>query len=105
MGAELVPLGGKLYLLGGTTAISRSERQPSTLMEVLDPETESWVALPAPLPLDSGDQLRAFAFGEQLLVYSAQRGDMSVQIGLLDPVAIAAGRKDYVRMNVPKPAR
>jgi N-acetylneuraminic acid mutarotase len=105
MGAELVALGGKLYLLGGTTAISRSERQPSTLMEVLDPETESWVSLPAPLPLDSGDQLRAFAFGEQLLVYSAQRGDMSVQIGLLDPAAIAAGRKDYVRMNVPKPAR
>jgi N-acetylneuraminic acid mutarotase len=105
LGAELVALGGKLYLLGGTVAVSRTERQPSTSIEVFDPESESWASLPSPLPLDSGDQLRAFAFGEQLLVYSAQREDMSVQIGLLDPEALAAGRKDYVRMNVPKPAR
>lgn len=105
LGAELVALGGKLYLLGGTAAVSRAERQPSTLIEVFDPASESWLSLPSPLPLDSGDQLRAFAFGEQLLVYSAQREDMSVQIGLLDPDALAAGRRDYVRMNVPKPAR
>lgn len=105
LGAELVVLGRKLYLLGGTSAVSKTERQPSTLIELFDPASESWSALPSPLPLDSGDQLRAFAFGEQLLLYSAQREDMSVQIGLLDPEALAAGRKDYVRMNVPKPAR
>ena len=105
LGAELVALGGKLYLLGGSVASSRSERQPTPLIEAFDLATESWAALPSPLPLDSADQLRAFAFGEQLLLYSAQRGDMSVQVGFLDPDALAAGRKDYVRMNVPKPTR
>jgi len=103
LGAELVALGGKLYLLGGSVPSSRSERQPTLRIEAFDLATESWSALPSPLPLDSAEQLLAFPFDDQLLVYSAQRNDASVQLGWLDPEALAAGRKDYVRMNVPKP--
>ena len=105
LGAELVALGGKLYLVGGSFAADRSERKPATSIEVFDPKSESWTALPSPLPIDSGEQLRAFAFNDQLLLYSAHRTDPTVQVALLDPAALAAGRRDYLRMNVPKPVQ
>jgi N-acetylneuraminic acid mutarotase len=104
LGAELVAIGGKLYLVGGSVATGEGQqRKPTTLLESFDPTTGAWSALPAQMPLDSAEQLRAFNYNDQLLLYSAQRSDATVQVALLDPAALAAGRTDYVRINVPKP--
>jgi N-acetylneuraminic acid mutarotase len=104
LGAELVAIGGKLYLVGGSIATGEGQqRKPTTLIESFDPKTGAWAALPAPMPLDSAEQLRAFNYDEQLLLYSAQRSDATVQVALLDPAALAAGQHDYTRVNVPKP--
>lgn len=103
LGAELVALGGKLYLVGGTVAATGSERQPTKSIEVFDPERGRWSALAAPVPLDSADQLRAFAFQGQLLLYTAQRTDGQAQVALLSTEALAAGRQDYTKLSVPRP--
>ena len=49
------------------------------------------------------EQIRAFNFKDQILLYSAQRSDSTVQIALLDPQALASGRQNYARVNVQKP--
>lgn len=104
LGAEMVAIGGKLYLVGGSVAASDKERKHTTLIESYDPAAGTWSALPAPVPLDTTEQLRAFNYKDQLLLFSAQRADASVQVALLDPTALAAGRTNYVRVNVPKPS-
>lgn len=103
LGGELVALGGKLYLVGGSAKAGDAERRPSAQIEVFDPAKGAWSTLPSPLPLDSAAHVRAFAFEDQLLLYSAQRSDGLVQIAFLDPAALAAGRQDYVRARVPPP--
>jgi hypothetical protein len=104
LGAELVAIGGKLYLVGGGVATGDGQqRKPSQVIEAFDPKAGSWAALPAPVPLDSAEQLRAFNYQEQLLLYSAQRSDATVQVAILDPAALAAGRTDYTRVNIAKP--
>jgi Kelch motif protein len=104
LGAEMVAIGGKLYLVGGSVAAGAGgDRQPTPRVDVYDPAGDRWSSLPVPMPLDSADQLRAFNYGDQLLLYSAQRSDSSVQVALLDPAALAAGRKDYTRLDVAPP--
>jgi N-acetylneuraminic acid mutarotase len=103
LSAELVALGGKLYLAGGSVANARGEYQPSAAIEVFDPKSNTWAVLPASVPLDTPEMLRAFAYQDQLLLYSAQRTDGQVQVALLDPAALAEGRTDYVRVDVPRP--
>jgi N-acetylneuraminic acid mutarotase len=106
LGAELVAIGGKLYLVGGSVATGEGQqRKPTHSIETFDPKTGGWAALPAPVPLDTTEQLRAFNYNDQLLLYSAQRTDASVQVALLDPAALAAGRTDYARVNVAKPVQ
>jgi Kelch motif protein len=105
LGAELVALGGKLYLVGGSTAAADGNRQHSKLIEAFDPKSNTWAPLPAPVPFDTTEQLRAFAYKDQLLLYSAQRAGDSVQVALLDPAALAEGRQDYVRVDVVKPVQ
>lgn len=103
LAAELVALGGKLYLAGGSVADAEGKYAPSAAIEAFDPKAGSWTVLPASVPLDTPEMLRAFAYQDQLLFYSAQRIDGRVQVALLDPVALAEGRTDYVRVDVPKP--
>lgn len=103
LGAELVALGGKLYLVGGSVAVAGGERQPTKSIEVFDPEHGRWSKLAAPVPLESADQLRAFAFQGQLLLYTAQRADGQVQVAWLDTEALAAGKQDYTKLTVPPP--
>jgi N-acetylneuraminic acid mutarotase len=103
LGAELVALDGKLYLVGGSVTAGDSERKHTPVIEAYDPAAGTWTALPTQVPLDTTEQLRAFAYEGQLLLYSAQKSDASVQLALLNPAALAAGRQDFVRVNVPKP--
>ncbi|HWO13673.1 MAG TPA: kelch repeat-containing protein, partial [Polyangiaceae bacterium] len=105
LSAELVALGGKLYLVGGSVADADGKYQPSASIEVFDPKSLAWTLLAPPVPLDTPELLRAFAYQDQLLLYSAQRTDGRVQVALLDPTALAAGRQDYLRVNVPKPVQ
>jgi hypothetical protein len=104
LGAEMVAIGGKLYLVGGSVASGEGQqRKPTNVIESFDPKTNSWTSLPSPVPLDTAEQVRAFNYQDQLLLYSAQRNDATVQVALLDPAALAAGRQDYTRVNIQKP--
>jgi N-acetylneuraminic acid mutarotase len=103
LGAEMVAIDGKLYLVGGSVASADGQRKTSTTIEAFDPQAATWKILPSPVPLDTAEQLRAFNYNDQLLLYSAQQSDASVQVALLDPVALAEGRQDYTRVNVKKP--
>lgn len=103
LGAEMVAIRGKLYLVGGSVASGEGQRKPSMVIESFDPEAAAWKTLPSPVPLDTAEQIRAFNYKDQLLLYSAQRNDATVQVALLDPAALAEGRQDYTRVNVPKP--
>ncbi len=105
LGAELVALAGKLYLVGGSTPAADGNRQHTKVIEAFDPQSNTWAPLAAPVPFDTSEQLRAFAYEDKLLLYTAQRADDSVQVALLDPLALAQGRQDYVRVNVAKPAQ
>ena len=103
LGAEMVAIGGKLYLVGGSVAAGDKERKHTTVIEAFDPAAGTWSALPSPVPLDTTEQLRAFNYKDQLLLFSAQKADAGVQVAVLDPAALAAGRQNYVRVNVAKP--
>jgi N-acetylneuraminic acid mutarotase len=104
LGAEMVAIGAKLYLVGGSVATGAGqERKATHVIEAFDPAVGSWATLPAAVPLDTTEQLRAFNYQDQLLLYSAQRSDATVQVALLDPAALAAGRTDYTRVNITKP--
>lgn len=103
LGGQLVPLGGKLYLVGGSANDAKGERAPTGQIEVYEPAADRWSTLATPVPLEPPAHLTAFAFREQLLVYSAQRSNGSVQVALLDPVQLAAGRRDFANIEVPAP--
>jgi N-acetylneuraminic acid mutarotase len=103
LGAEMVAINGKLYLVGGSVASADGQRKTSMLIETFDPVATSWKTLPAPVPLDTAEQIRAFNYNDQLLLFSAHRNDATVQVALLDPAALAEGRQDYTRVNVKKP--
>ncbi len=88
IGAEMVALDGKLYLIAG-----RSKPAPERdlgddpRVEVYDPATDTWSLLVDELPIDDTHQLRAFPFGHQILLYTGQRTDTQIQLTLFDPHA------------------
>jgi hypothetical protein len=100
LGGELVPIKGKLYLVGGTTKGSGEERVPSTQIEVYDPATNHWSTLTDKLPLETSTHLRAFPFRDDLLLYSAQQKTQNVQVALIHVDAVAAGQSQYARIAV-----
>jgi N-acetylneuraminic acid mutarotase len=103
LGAELVAVGGKLYLVGGSVAQGAGAREHTKRIEVFDPKSQSWSTLAASVPLDTTEQLRAFVYQDQILLFSAQQKDARAQVALLDPRALDAGRQDFVTADVPKP--
>jgi len=105
LGGELVPIKGKLYLVGGTTKGSGDERVPSTQIEVYEPATNHWSTLTDKLPLETSTHLRAFPFHDDLLLYSAQQKTQNVQVALIHVDAVAAGQSQYASITVtPTPA-
>jgi N-acetylneuraminic acid mutarotase len=98
LSAELVPLGGKLYLVAGS-AKNGDDVKPDTSVEVYDPTTDRWSVLTETLPLADTAQLRAFAFRDRLLIYTAQHDAQSVEVALLDPKAISAGATEYKKLS------
>ncbi len=103
LGGELVPLDGKLYLVGGSVAGEEGKRAPTSVVEVYEPEADRWATLTESLPLDSAGQLRAFAFEGQLLLYTANREDGQAQVALLNPTALRSGQGDLVKLSLRDP--
>jgi N-acetylneuraminic acid mutarotase len=103
LGGNLVPLAGKLYLVGGSVQNAEGRREPTSRIEVYVPESDSWSTLTETLPLDSLKQLQAFAFRDRLLLYSANRETQSVQVALLDPAAPPANLARVTSVDVPPP--
>jgi len=93
-------LTGKLYLVGGTTKGSGDERVPSTQIEVYEPATNHWSTLTEKLPLETPSHVRAFAFHDDLLLYSAQQKTPNVQLALIHVDAVAAGAARYASLRV-----
>ena len=99
LGGELVPLNGKLYLVGGSVE-NNGSRGPSSRIEVYDPATDHWSTLSEQLPLETPTHLRAFAFRDDLLLYSAQQKTANVQVALIHVAALAAGQNNYTKLSV-----
>jgi N-acetylneuraminic acid mutarotase len=102
LGGEMVALKDKLYLVGGTTAGTGGSREPSSLIEVYDPAANTWSTLTDKLPLETPTHLRAFAFNDDLLLYSAQFDGPKVQVALVHVAAVAAGQQKYASITLPK---
>ena len=102
LGGELVPVRGKLYLVGGSAApAGGGDRVPSTRIEAYDPSSDKWTTLSETLPFDEVRQLQAFSFRDQLLLYTANRTTPTVQVALLDLEALAAGHNQFVQGVLP----
>ncbi|MET0410037.1 MAG: hypothetical protein ABW217_02015 [Polyangiaceae bacterium] len=98
LSAELVPLDGKLYLIAGSTK-DGDDVKPATSIEVYDPASNGWSVLTESLPLADSAQLRAFAYRDRLLIYTAQHEAQTVEVALLDPQALAAGATEYKKLS------
>lgn len=86
IGAEMVALDDKLYLIAGRSRPTpEAELADDPRIEVYDPKTRTWSTILEKLPMADSHQLRAFAFGDKLLLYTAQREDRLVQLLLIDP--------------------
>ncbi len=85
LGAELVALGRRLYLVGGRVRGADGKLEFERAIEVFDTETGSWSVHAQRLPMTELAHLRVLAFRERLLMYSAQRQDGRVELSLLDP--------------------
>ena len=99
LGGELVPLQGKLYLVGGSVDVNGS-REPTSRVEVYDPATNHWSTLTEKLPLETPAHVRAFAFHDDLLLYSAQQKTAQVQVALIHVNAVAGGAAQYTNLRV-----
>lgn len=98
LGGELVALRSKLYLIGGSVENEQGQREPTTRIEAYDPSEDAWATLSETLPLDAPKQLRAFAHGEQLLLYTANLPSQSVQVALLDPALLTSNQARFVKL-------
>jgi N-acetylneuraminic acid mutarotase len=104
LGGQLVPLAGKLYLVGGSAVPEGGgDRVPSTRIEAYDPATDRWATLSDALPFDEPKQLMAFPYQDRLLLYTANRTSPTVQVALIDPAALANGGSQFVSVAVPNP--
>ncbi|MEO8179274.1 MAG: kelch repeat-containing protein [Deltaproteobacteria bacterium] len=99
LGGELVAVKGKLYLVGGSVDVS-GKREPTSRVEVYDPATNHWSTLTEKLPLETPSHVRAFAFHDDLLLYSAQQQSANVQVALIHVDAVAAGAAEYASLRV-----
>ncbi|MCZ7608366.1 MAG: hypothetical protein M5U25_20460 [Planctomycetota bacterium] len=80
---KLIPLNGKLYLVGGSSPTLEGFRR-NTSVEVFDPATGKWSMLIADLGENLGE-LQAFAMGERLLVYSVHNEEDEIRLLFIEP--------------------
>ncbi len=81
---QVVALGGKLYLAGGSSRPASGEKlAPDGSIEVFDPKTQRWSVLIDKLPMVT-KHMRVAAYGERLLIYSAHSESDEVHLMLVD---------------------
>src|SRR5690606_27431564 len=86
IGAEIVALDGKLYLIAGRSKkADGSGLEANDSIEVFDPASGTWTLLVDDLPITDTHQLKAFPFNDKLLIFTSQREDAKVQLVLIDP--------------------
>ncbi len=85
IGAELVSLGNKLYLIAGRSRQGGERLQEDKSIEVYDPQTGQWSVWLETIPMEDTHHVRAFALNGRLVMYSAQREDGRVKLLVLDP--------------------
>ncbi|MCX4241049.1 Kelch repeat-containing protein [Paraliomyxa miuraensis] len=85
LSAELVALGGKLYLAGGSSRPAQGgELAADRSVEVFDPATGSWSTLIDALPIETR-HMRMLPWRDRLLVYNAHDEDGRVHVLVIDP--------------------
>lgn len=91
LSGTLVPVGGRLYLVGGSSpSIEGRGLEPNSAIEVYDPATGSWSTWTDEIPVPA-KHLRAFEFrGRLLLVSSHFDGAGRMRFALIDPVREAS---------------
>jgi N-acetylneuraminic acid mutarotase len=83
LSAQLVPLDGKLYLVGGSTP-GKEGLQTDRSIEVYDPQLNRWQVAVAELPFDTR-HARALAYGKQILIVSTHQPDARMRVALVSP--------------------
>jgi hypothetical protein len=83
--AEMVAMGGKLYLVGGSSHGAGGKLAPDRSIECYDPATNTWSVVVEELPSPML-QMRAFALRDRLLVVSSHvDGPPTTRIALVAP--------------------
>ena len=52
------------------------------------------------MPLDTTEQMRAFSYEDQLVLFSSHQNNPRVQVALLDTKALDAGRQNFVTAEI-----
>ena len=83
LSAELLPIGGKLYLVGGSSRNEAGKLKPDPSIEVYDPASDAWTVLLEDVGM-SMRHARAFDFQGQILIFSShQKGGQKAEILLV----------------------
>jgi N-acetylneuraminic acid mutarotase len=99
--AELVALGGKLYLGGGFAADSTGHFEPARSIEVFDPETGAWSTMMEELPIEV-HAARLMTTRDRLLLFGVDADDpRRAQFAL---VAAQPRERGTLKASTPPPA-
>lgn len=81
---KLIPLRGKLYLVGGSSPVDSGGHARNQSVEVFDPATGKWSMLIEDIGVDLGE-LQAFAIGHRILLYSVHNTESQIRLVYIDP--------------------
>ena len=84
---KLVPLNGKLYLVGGSSPVIVNDETGfarNGSVEEFDPATGKWRTIIQDVGGDLGE-LQAFAFGNRILLYSVHNHDNEIRLLFIEP--------------------
>lgn len=84
LSAELVSLGGRLYVAGGSVEGADGKMQPERSVEVYDPKTKTWSVLVQDVGFDP-KHMSAMAYHHRLALVSTHQEAAKIRVTLIDP--------------------
>lgn len=81
---KLLALGGKLYLIGGSSPAETGGHFRNPSIEVFDPAAGEWSTLIEDIGVDLGE-LQAFVVGHRILLYSAHNAENELRLLFIEP--------------------